>query len=81
MQIPREQINFRDYQVVVNGRLELAWTEWMAVTCIAGETTTTLILTMADQTALRGLLSRLWDLNLTVISVNPVVVGPDKEDG
>ncbi len=30
---------------------------------------------VVDQAALRGILNRLWDLNLTVISVNPAWKG------
>lgn len=33
-----------------------------------------------DQPALRGILNRLWDLNLTLISVNPVLVTLSREE-
>jgi hypothetical protein len=41
---------------------------------LAGDGTPITALTgsVADQAALRGILNRLWDLNLTVISVVPV---------
>jgi hypothetical protein len=65
------------YQIKVQGRLAENWSAWFNGLSIAGETTgesaapvTTLTGVVADQAALRGLLKRIWDLNLTVISVN-----------
>ena len=65
------------YCIKVRGAIDRRWTEWFDDAAItierdrAGTTTTILTGLVADQAALRGLLSRLWDLNLTVISVNP----------
>jgi hypothetical protein len=38
---------------------------------------TTLISAVADQSALRGMLCRIWDLNLTIVSVRRI----DEEEG
>ncbi len=63
------------YHITVEGRLDAGWAEWfdrMRVTTKetgAGVPTTTLTGPIADQSALRGILNKLWDLNLTVVSV------------
>ena len=59
------------YQIKVQGKLDESWSGWfngMAVT--VEDDTTTLTGVVVDQAALRGILSRLWDLNLALISVN-----------
>ncbi len=61
------------YQIKVRGRLDESWSGWFNSMEIAAEgDTTTLTGAVVDQAALRGILSRLWDLNLALISVNPV---------
>ncbi len=66
------------YQIKVQGRLDKSWSGWfsgMAIT-VEGDTTT-LTGAVVDQAALRGILSRLWDLNLALISVN--LIEPDSD--
>jgi hypothetical protein len=66
------------YQIKMQGRLDESWSGWfggMAIT-LEGDTTT-LTGAVADQAALRGVLSRLWDLNLALISVNPIESDPE----
>ena len=63
------------YHSVVQGALDVAWQEWfsgMAITTDQNKdgVVTTLQGLVADQAALRGILNKLWDLNLTVISVS-----------
>jgi hypothetical protein len=70
----QKQPDIRDYTIVVAGQVEQDWGPWLTVTVTAEGGTTSLTLTGADQAALRGLLSRLWDLNLSVLSVNPASV-------
>ena len=66
------------YEVQVQGELDQGWAEWFndlsATLSYAGEQppTTTLMGPVADQSALRGLLCKLWDLNLTLISVRRI---------
>jgi hypothetical protein len=61
------------YQIKMQGKLDESWSGWfsgMAIT-LDGDTTT-LTGAVADQSALRGILTKLWDLNLDLISVNRV---------
>jgi len=66
------------YQIKVLGRLDEHWSAWFGEMAIAverkgdGTPITTLTGEVADQVALRGILSRLLDLNLTLISVAQV---------
>jgi hypothetical protein len=63
------------YQIKVQGRLDENWSDWLNGMTIEfenecdGPPITTLTVAVADQARLRGILSRIWDLNLTVISV------------
>ena len=65
------------YLIRVKGKLEESWSDWLGDMAIAvelsddGAPITALRGSVADQAALRGILNRLWDLNLTVISVVP----------
>ncbi len=72
------------YQIRVEGRLHKDWSGWfsgLSVSCEeADAATTTLTGALADQAALRGLLTKLWNLNLTVISVNRVESDPAGQD-
>jgi hypothetical protein len=63
------------YQIQIEGKLDEGWSEWfrdMTVTferASDGSAITTLTGPVADQAALRGILNRIWDLHLTVLSV------------
>jgi hypothetical protein len=57
------------YEIQIRGRLDARWSAWfesMKVTPVNGET---IIVGTFDQSRLRGVLNRIWDLNLTLISV------------
>ncbi len=66
------------YQIIVQGCLDPSWSDWFRGMELTNETgkdgrlITTLRGTMADQATLRGILNQLWDLNLTILSVNRV---------
>jgi hypothetical protein len=68
------------YEIQVQGELDRNWEAWfsgLTVTLTGNAAseqppTTTLIGPVADQAALRGMLCKLWDLNLTLISVRRV---------
>ena len=63
------------YQIRMEGVLDEKWSDWFNGMSIAFERTgdgppiTTLSGAVADQAELRGMLSKIWDLNLTLISV------------
>ena len=63
------------YRITVQGRLDEAWSEWLTGLALTttmdehGAIVTTLTGEVVDQAALRGLLNRLWDWNLTLIAV------------
>ena len=64
------------YRVVVQGNLDANWAEWLSGMTVEADTDaedcvrTALTGVVRDQAALRGLLGKLWDLNLTLISVH-----------
>jgi hypothetical protein len=67
------------YQIEVNGLLDVEWADWFnGVQIEYGEGTTILTAGGIDQSGLRGILCKLWDLNLTVISMNRVISHADK---
>lgn len=63
------------YRIQVGGRLDEKWSDWFSGMTIAfecgsdGSCVTTLTGAVVDQAALRGILEKIWDLNLTLISV------------
>jgi hypothetical protein len=72
----------RTYQIAVEGLITEDWSGWlngmaldiqqdasgMPLTCLSG--------VLSDQVALRGLLNRLWDLNLVLRSVTQIDPAP-----
>lgn len=68
------------YQIKVKGRLDKRWSEWFSDMTIEIESDnppiTTLTGMVVDQAALRGIISRLWDLDMTVVAVNSVTEMP-----
>jgi hypothetical protein len=66
------------YQITVRGRLDARWSDWfggMAIACESasdGLPVTALTGPVIDQAALRGILWKLWDLNLNLVSVIPI---------
>jgi hypothetical protein len=66
------------YEITVKGTLDPGWSDWfngMAVTvepATHGQPQTRLAGPVGDQAALRGMLNKLWDLNLTLISVRRI---------
>lgn len=61
-------------EIRIKGCLETHWTEWFAGFQVhpTGQNETTLTGPIQDPSALYGLLSRLRDLGMELISVNPV---------
>jgi len=70
---PRPQMSdqARLYEVKIQGQLDEVWSDWFeGIEITNGEKMTTLSGRITDQAALRGILSKIWDLNLIVISVD-----------
>ncbi len=68
----------QQYEIVIRGHLPGQWItffEDMEVTCLP-DGNTRIAGSLPDQSALYGLLMRLRDLGLTLISVNPVQEEP-----
>lgn len=62
------------YQIKVQGRLDRRWSDWFSGLSIKvrSETDSPPITTLTgalDQAGLRGVLSKVWDLNLALVSV------------
>ena len=68
----------QEYCIRVQGNIDLRWANWLEDMSIASEVNeegcpaTVLRGPVADQAALRGVLTRLWDLNLDIISVTRI---------
>lgn len=66
------------YQIKISGLLDERWTGWfnqMQITTEMignGNPITVLTGPLADQVALRGLMTRIWDLNFELISVQRI---------
>ena len=58
------------YRIKVRGRLDEKWSDWFNGMTITSERDITTLTGAVDQAKLRGIVSKIWDLNLTVISVN-----------
>jgi hypothetical protein len=69
------------YEIRVRGKLGGHWSDWCGGLHFAseevedGSLVTTLTGIVADQAALRGILAKLWDLGLTLLSVRQM--GPE----
>jgi hypothetical protein len=68
------------YQIRVRGHLAYEWTDWFEGLTISLEESGDTLLTgpVADQAALHGLLKKVRDLGLPLVSVGPVA--PSRED-
>ncbi len=62
------------YQIRIKGHLGRTWTDWFAGLTITLEEDGDTLLTgpVPDQAALHGLLKRVRDLGLPLISINPL---------
>ncbi len=74
------------YEITIQGRLDEDWSDWFGGMAIEVENRsgnvplTRLTGPVADQAALRGILSRLLDLNLTLISVSCVEINGGQDE-
>ena len=71
------------FLILVNGKLDPKWAIWLDVAGIQAEdnpTRTKISVAVPDQAALRGVMNKLWDLNLSIIELRevPDQGGPDE---
>src|SRR5512139_2076813 len=66
------------YQIRIKGQLDSQWTDWFEGLTITPKDNGTTLLTGSaiDQAALHGLLKKMRDLGLPLISINPVEPDP-----
>jgi len=66
------------YQIRIKGHLVREWTDWFGGMSITLEDNGDTLLTgpVVDQAALHGLLKRVRDLGMPLVSVSPVEPGP-----
>jgi hypothetical protein len=69
------------YEIRVQGQLDESWSDWFEGFTLTNESdeTTTLTGPVIDQAALHGLLRRVGDLGVTLISVNVLDGSPKVE--
>ena len=71
----------QEYRIHVQGTISQRWTSWFAgMVIVSGQASdgsqfTILRGPLTDQAALRGILTKLWNLNLTLISVYRIETG------
>jgi hypothetical protein len=65
------------YQIRIKGQLDTGWTDWFEGMAITQEDNGIALLTgpVIDQSALHGLLKKVRDLGMPLLSVNPVESG------
>ena len=74
------------YQIKVVGNIDKDWSDYFAGMDLEtlhnreGSVVTSLTGAVTDQSALRGILGKLWDLNVTLISVIKIDKGRKKND-
>ena len=63
------------YQIIIEGSIDTSWSDWFGGLQMEsrkmenGLTITRLSGILLDQAALRGLMNKIWDLNLVVLSL------------
>ena len=76
---------FACYQIKINGIFRENWSDWLSGMEISTEKAgqesqvTTLVGVIPDQAALRGILCKIWDLNLTILSVMRIDMDVEKK--
>jgi hypothetical protein len=74
------------YEITVKGTLDPRWSDWFSGMAVTGEALedgrrlTRLTGQVGDQAALRGMLNKLWDLNLSLVSVTCIEAREESDD-
>ena len=70
---PHKYHGVTDYRIKLKGHLDPKWSDWFEQMAISPEGDQTILTgAVADQAALHGLLIRIRDLNLTLLSVERI---------
>ena len=66
------------YEIRIKGHLDMSWTDWFDGLTIHHEDTGETLLSgpLPDQAALHGVLNRIRDMSIQLISVNPLEDAP-----
>ncbi len=68
--------NHQGYSIRVKGHLDDRWSDWFGLTVTNLDSGDAVLFgPVADQAALHGILARIRDLNITLISVQPMTGG------
>jgi hypothetical protein len=69
------------YEIRLKGHLDSQWTDWFGGMTILLEKDGTTLLSgpVADQAALHGLLKKVRDLGMPLVSVSPIAPGPSSD--
>jgi hypothetical protein len=73
------------YRIQVQGRVTPRWSDWFGGLTLTedrdagGRPVTTLSGLVPDQAALRGILNKLWDLDLTLLAIERLAVPEESE--
>jgi hypothetical protein len=60
----------RMVEIRIQGQLDESWSDWLeGMEVTVDDHSTTLRGVIPDQSALRGILSKIWDVNLSLISI------------
>ena len=80
MDCEQNRTNRMTYEIEVKGSLHENWKKWLDgdVKIKAGVDTTMITVPVPDQSALRGILNQLWDLNLTLVCVTLLEEGENQ---
>jgi hypothetical protein len=76
------------YIIKISGHLKEKWAEWLngmvvKIENLTNENITAITVQIPDQAALRGILNKLWDLNLTLLSaitMDEAIIGDKNEN-
>jgi len=78
---PSPGTNEAIYQIKIQGKLDERWSDWFNGMSMTTDGDFTLLTgVVADQSKLRGILSKVWDLNLQVVSVAQIERIKDSSD-
>jgi len=78
--VPPRLANPHRFEIRIQGQLDAGWSDWFdGFELTDGRDGTTILTgTVADQAALHGVLRRIGDVGLTLLSVNPTPSRPQK---